>query len=56
MSGAVGTNVANLVALVALLSVNNRCAGVAVVDVDRGQSGASDAGIGGGLGGGHSGS
>ena len=49
---------ANLVALVASLSVDDRCAGVAIVDVNRGQgrSGASDAGVGGGLGGRLSGS
>ena len=34
--GAVGMNVANLVALVALSSVDNGCIGVAVVDINRG--------------------
>src|SRR5712691_10907584 len=51
MIGAVGMNVTDLVALVALLSVDNGCVGVTVVDIDRGQgrSGTSDAGVGGGL-------
>src|SRR5712691_1107002 len=49
--GAVGTNVTNLVALVASSSIDNGCTGVVVVNIDRGQgqSGASDAGIRGGL-------
>src|SRR6266852_7643108 len=51
LNWAVGMNVANLMALVAALSVDDRCVGVAVVDVDRGQgwSGALDAGVGGRL-------
>ena len=36
LDGAVGANVADLVALVASLSVDNGCAGATVVDVDRG--------------------
>ena len=47
--GAVGTNVTDLVALVASSSVDNRCAGVAIMDVDRGRSGVLDAGVAGGL-------
>src|SRR6266849_6738649 len=47
--GAVGTNVTDLVALVASSSVDNGCVGVTVVDVDRGRSGILDAGVAGGL-------
>src|SRR6266849_5204921 len=50
--GAVGTNVTDLVALVASLSVNNRCVGVTVMDVDRGHSGVLDVGVAGRLDGG----
>ena len=49
--GAVGANVTDLVALVASSSVDNGCAGVVVVDIDRGQgrSGTSEAGLVGGF-------
>src|SRR6266852_5187669 len=50
--GAVGADVANLVALVASSSVDNGCVGVAVVDVNRGRLGVLDAGVAGGLNGG----
>src|SRR6266849_9356906 len=49
LDGAVGANVADLVAPVASSSIDNGCAGAMVVDVDRGQSGVLDAGVAGGL-------
>src|SRR6266849_9354587 len=49
LDGAMGANVADLVALVASSSVDNRCAGATVVDVDRGRSGVLDVGVAGGL-------
>jgi len=47
--GAVGANVTDLVTLVAASSVDDRCLGVTVVDVDRGRSGMLDAGVASGL-------
>src|SRR6266849_5986518 len=49
LDGAMGANVADLVALVASLSVDNGCTGATVVDVDRGRSGVLDTGVAGGL-------
>src|SRR5713101_9007413 len=49
LDGVMGTNVADLVALVASSSVDNGCAGVTVVDVNRGRSGILDVGVAGRL-------
>src|SRR5713101_8914667 len=50
--GAVGTDVTDLTTLVAASSVDDRCLGVTVMDVDRGRSGVLDVGVTGGLDGG----
>src|SRR6266852_6551352 len=50
--GAVGVDVTDLMTLVAASSVDDRCLGVMVMDVDRGRSGVLDAGVAGGLNGG----
>src|SRR6266852_3913721 len=47
--GAVGANVTDLMTLVAASSVDDRCVGVTVVDVDRGRSAVLNVGVAGGL-------